>query len=278
MRQHLAGIAVAAGLCVAGVASAAPSIEVRDAAVRVVVVPEPRADVQIVVLKSNPRLPLRIWRFSGRTFVSGGLARRIRACGQLDGQPTVFIEGLGVTPLAALPYIAIHTPMDARVFVGGAVWGEAGRSDSLEFSNAGCGDWVIASVRGRLRLSVAGSGNVRAGEAGWAELYSDGSGAISIRAAPRGVSVVDAGSGAINIAEIGGPFTARVAGSGAVRAASGHVTQMQATVAGSGDVTLEGVADALNVSIVGSGDVRVARVTGRVTRSVIGSGKVRIGF
>ena len=47
---------------------------------------------------------------------------------------------------------------------------------------------------------------------------------------------------------------------------------------GSGDVTLEGVADALNVSIVGSGDVRVARVTGRVTRSVIGSGKVRIGF
>ena len=280
MRQFLVGLAAVAGLaagCPAADAAAAPSVEIRQAAVRVVVLPEPRSDVKVVVLQPNPRLPLRIWRSGERSLISGELDGRIRGCQTRDGEPSVVIEGLGETPLTALPYVAIHTPLEVRVSAGGAVWGEVGRSAALLFSNTGCGDWVIANVRGHLRLSLAGSGRGRAGDAGYSELLSDGSGAISARRILAGVVAMSTGSGDIDIAEVDGPFTARVAGSGAVRAAGGHATRMSATIAGSGGVTLDGLAESLDASIIGSGDVRVGRVAGAVKRSVIGSGRVRIG-
>jgi hypothetical protein len=232
----------------------------------------------VVVTKANPLLPIRVSRFGGRIFVSGGLGRRIGGClRKPQGRATVLISGIGETPYSALPQVVIHTPLDARVYVAGAAWGAVGRSESLEFSNAGCGDWVIANVRGRMRLSLAGAGGVRAGRAGRAELYSAGAGAIATRSIAGGVTAMSTDSGAIDIGEVDGPFTARVAGSGAIRAAAGRVTRLQATIAGAGDVTLAGTAQSLNASIFGSGDVRVTRVTGSVVKSVIGTGKVRIG-
>ncbi len=281
MRQHLgplaASISLMASLGAATAAAAAPATQVHDAVVRVVVSPEARSDVKIDIIKANPRLPLRVWQFAGRTHLEGGLAGRIGACHMRGGQPSVFVKGLGDIPYDALPQVLIHTPMAARVFVGGAVWGSVARSDSLEFSNAGCGDWMIGNVRGHMTLSLEGDGGVRTGQAGAAGLYSDGSGAISTREIAGGVVAITAGSGNIDMASVSGPFNVKVAGSGSVRAAGGAVSVMQAQVAGSGGVTLQGVAQTLKASILGSGDVRVTRVTGPVTKVVIGSGAVRIG-
>jgi len=91
------------------------------------------------------------------------------------------------------------------------------------------------------------------------------------------VAAMDVGSGDIDVASVNGPFNVRIAGSGRVRAASGRVSLMQASIAGSGGVLLNGVAGQLHASIMGSGDVRVARVTGGVTKAVMGSGEVRVG-
>jgi hypothetical protein len=277
MRQFAGTLVAGAALFVAVAAEAAPAVEIRNAAAQVIVTPEPRSDIKVELVRTNARLPLRIWRFAGRTFVDGGLQHRLRGCRIHGGAAGATIAGVGETPLSTLPEVVIHTPLDARVFAGGAVWGSVGRSNDLEFANAGCGEWVIANVRGRMKVSLAGTGAARTGQSGSAELYSAGAGSISTREVADGAVAMNFGSGQIQIASVNGPFTARIAGAGSVRAAAGRVSAMQAQVAGSGGISLDGVADRLQASIVGSGDVRVGRVTGPVRKDIIGSGIVRVG-
>jgi len=278
MRSLLGGPAAAIVLGAASAAAAAPSVEINHAVVRVIVSPEPRNDVRVEVVKANPRLPLHVWSFAGRTYVDGGLGgMRLRGCHGTVDQPGAVVAGLGEISADAMPQIVVHTPMNARVSAGGAVWGQVGRTEALDLANAGCGDWEVANVRGKLRISVAGSGTVRAGQAGAAELVTAGSGSIHTHEISGPVMAMAVGSGDISLGAVNGPFNARVAGVGRVSAAGGHVTAMRASIAGAGDIDFDGVADSLKASIVGSGDVRVARVSGAVNRAVIGSGAVRVG-
>jgi Putative auto-transporter adhesin, head GIN domain len=279
--RRLAGVAVAAALAVGSQAGAAPfgapTVDIRGAVAKIVISPEPRSDVAVEVVRADPRLPLRIWRFVGQTNVDGGLGRRLRACGLRNGQPYAIVAGIGEVSGDAIPKLVIHTPMDARIYASGAVWGQIGRTDSLDFANGGCGDWQIANVRGQLRVRQAGSGETHAGQAGSADLSTAGAGSIFTREVAGPVRAMNVGSGDIDVASLNGAFDARIAGSGRVRAQAGHASAMQASIAGSGDIALGGVADSLKASVVGSGDVRVARVTGPVSKAVIGSGAVRIG-
>jgi hypothetical protein len=278
MRRFLGALATGAGLFTAGAALAAPEVEIDHAVARVIVSPEPRADIKVDVVKTNPRLPIRVWTFLGRTYVDGGFAaNRVRDCHGPVAQPSVYVVGIGRVDAEALPQIVIHTPMDARVHAGGAVFGQVGRSASLELSNAGCGAWLVGNVRGALKVNVAGSGDVHTGQAGSAELRTAGSGAIVTREIDGPVEAMNVGSGDIEVASVRGPFRARIAGAGHVRVAGGHASLMQAYIAGAGNIALAGVADSLNASVVGSGDVRVSRVTGPVSKSVVGSGEVRVG-
>jgi hypothetical protein len=277
MRRLLGALAAAGGVCVASAAVAAPSVEIDNAVAHVVIAPEARSDIKIEIVRGNPRLPLKAWSFLGRTYIDGGLGGRIHGCGGTVAQPTAMIWGIGEVPLAAMPQVVIHVPLDANVSTGGAVWGQVGRSASLQLSNAGCGSWSVGDVRGDLRISEAGSGGAQAGAAGRAEISVAGSGGVSVGQVSGPVNAMDLGSGNIDFAGINGPFTVRIAGSGQVRAASGRVSAMQASIAGAGGVLLNGVAGQLSASIMGSGDVRVARVTGPVSKSIMGSGVVRIG-
>jgi hypothetical protein len=277
MRRLSGAMAAAAGLLAAGTAAAAPVVEIRDAVARVIVSPEARSDIQVEIVRPNPRLPLRVWSFAGRTYVDGGLAHRISDCRTQAGEPSVSVIGVGEISADAMPQIVIHTPMDARVVAGGAVWGQVGRTAALDLANAGCGDWQVANVRGKLKLTQAASGSIRAGLAGAAELYDAGSGSIITREVSGPVTAMNVGSGQIDVGAVNGAFDARIAGSGHVHAAAGHASLMKASIAGSGDIGLNGTADVLKASVVGSGDVRVTKVTGQVSKAVIGSGMVRIG-
>jgi len=277
MRRLLGALAAAMGVGAAGTAIAGPSVEIDNAAVHVVISPEARSDIHIDIVRGNPRMPLRVWSLFGRTYIDGGLGHRIQGCGGPPGAPTAFVWGIGQVPLSAMPQIVIHTPLDVEVATGGAVWGEVGRSASLDLSNAGCGAWVAGDVRGKLRIAEAGSGAVRTGAAGSADISVAGAGDVAVGQVAGAVAAMDVGSGDIDVASVNGPFNVRIAGSGRVRAASGRVSLMQASIAGSGGVLLNGVAGQLHASIMGSGDVRVARVTGGVTKAVMGSGEVRVG-
>jgi len=279
MRWFTGALASAGALSLAGAASAAPAVEINHAVARVIVSPEARSDISVEVVRSNPRLPIRVSTFLGRTYVDGGLAGyRVRGCRGPVASPSAFVLGVGEVGPDAMPQLVVHTPMDARVSAGGAVFGQVGRTASLELANAGCGDWQVGNVRGRMTVNVAGSGSVGTGMAAAATLRVAGAGSIVTHDVAGPVEAMNVGSGDIDVASVQGAFKARIAGSGHVKVAGGHASAMQASIAGSGDIALQGVADSLSASVVGSGDVRVLKVIGPVHKAVVGSGDVRIGL
>ena len=271
MTAALAVVAAASG------AAAQPNVQIRNAVARVVVVPEARTDVSVVIIKSNRKLPLQVKHFGDAVIVDGDVGGRAHVCRSFFGKPSVGVWGRGDIRYADMPEIVVHTPMDVRVSAGEAVFGSIGRSDSLDFSNKGCGNWTIGNVRGRLRLTETGSGDTRSGTAGSADLSVAGSGDLATQDVHSNVTAVSTGSGDITVASVGGSLNVRIAGSGDVKARGGQVTDMNAQIAGSGDVRFGGVAQTLNAAITGSGDITVAKVTGEVKKRVFGSGDVNVG-
>ncbi|HEV2533452.1 GIN domain-containing protein [Phenylobacterium sp.] len=269
--------AVAAAACAVAGAANAESVEIKDAVARVTVIPENRSDIKVEFLSSNPRLPLQVRTFGGKTIIDGDLGRRIRNCRGHGEHVSVTVRDVGEVAWRDMPQVVIRTPRDARVEAGGAVFGSVGRSASLELGNAGCGDWTVANVEGRLRLSQAGSGDTRAGAAGEAKVRTAGSGDVAMADVHGPLEVEIAGSGDVNVGTISGALEVRVAGSGDVKVAGGHASAMSVSIAGSGDVDFGGSADTLKARIAGSGDVHAREVKGPISKMVMGSGGVSVG-
>lgn len=276
MRIATACAAGVALTCAATAAAAqAASVEVKDAVARVTLIPEDRTDVKVEFLSTNPRLPLEVRSLAGRTIIDGGLDRRIGGCRGVGGD--VQVKRLGAVSFREIPQVVIRTPRDVRVDAGGAVFGSVGRSASLELGAAGCGDWTVANVEGHMRISQAGSGDVRAGASGEAKIRVAGSGDVAAAAVRGPLEVEIAGSGDVAVASVAGPLGLKIAGSGNVRVMGGHAQMMTVAIAGSGDVDFGGVADSLKARVVGSGDVRVREVKGPISKAIMGSGGVTIG-
>ncbi|MFC3076831.1 GIN domain-containing protein [Phenylobacterium terrae] len=276
MRRLIVSFAALAATAAATGAQAA-SVEIRDAVARVVVSPESRADVVVEVLTRNGRLPLEVRQAGDRVVVDGGLSRRIMNCSSRGGRTRVHVRGVGEVAYADMPQILIRTPRQVEVAADGAVFGEVGRAASVDLSNAGCGDWLLANVAGRMSIRQVGSGDTRAGAAGEADLQVAGSGDIVTRAIDGRLAIKVAGSGDVLVERVTGPMTVQVAGSGDVKVLSGQASAMDVTIAGSGDVDFGGDAASLSAKVMGSGDVRARAVRGQVTKTVMGSGDVIVG-
>ena len=290
----------------------ADGVRIRDAAARLVVIPENRRDVSVSISGGDSRLPPLRTHVEGSTVVvDGGLERRIGGCGSVgvnvgwfhrrNGEgpsPVQRVEVRGIGPLSVerLPVITARVPMAAQVSAGGAVWGEVGPTDTLQLEASGCGDWRLADVRGALDISTAGAGDVTAHGAGGLRAHMAGSGDLGMGDVSRDAEIAMSGSGDVRLGKVGGRLNARIAGSGdvgvtradgpidaAIRGSGdmhirdGASSTVAVSVAGSGDFSYGGVAGALNVQVAGSGDVSVARVTGPVAKSVSGSGDVHVG-
>lgn len=270
-----AGLLASAGAAVA----ADTEIEIRDAVARVTVVTEDRSDVDVQITQGSAPLPqITVRREGGKTIIDGDLGRRdIRECQARDGgAPIVRVRGERIA-LNDAPRIVVRAPRrDLEVGAEGAVWGSIGRTERLELSNAGCGDWTVANVSGPLEIAVAGSGDVQAGSAGSAEIAIAGSGDVSLTRVGA-LEVAIAGSGDVRVGRMDGALEASIAGSGDVIIDSGQATRAEANIAGSGDIRLAGSVQDLSANLIGSGDIRVARVTGNVRRSKLGSGDVIVG-
>ncbi|WP_297512138.1 DUF2807 domain-containing protein [uncultured Caulobacter sp.] len=273
----LAAAAVAAASAAAA-APAAPAIKIKDAVARVVVIPENRPDVKVEFLTTNASLPLEVRNEGEEVVVDGNLRmNRINGCHSRDGKIWVHVRGVGDVAYDNFPQVAVRVPMDARVRAGGAVFGDIGRSDSVELSNAGCGDWTVANTKGALKIRQAGSGDTKAGAAGSASIDLAGSGDIRAQVISGDLEVNIAGSGDVSAASVNGKLRGNIAGSGDITVAGGRSRSVDVNVMGSGDVTFNGEADMVDVSVAGSGDVRIAKVNGPVKKHVAGSGDVIIG-
>lgn len=292
----LTGLVLAAAATASSAFADEPSVRIKDAVARVTVIPENRSDVKVEFITTNASVPLKVRQEGDKTIIEGnrGWARNYQ-CREVNGKISVKMAGLSRLDWENIPQLVVRTPMKADVSVGHAVWGSIGRSDSVEFANAGCGDWTIGNTRGELDISIAGSGDVKAGSAGELDLSVAGSGDSSIRNVNGKTSVAIAGSGDVDIGvangptelkvagsgdttigSVNGPIDISVAGSGDVTIRGGQASKLDVSIAGSGNTTFDGVAGSLDASIVGSGDVSVRKVTGAVSRSVMGSGDVTI--
>jgi hypothetical protein len=278
MRALLILAAGAAALGFAGAAAAAPSVKIKDAVARVVVIPEARADVKVEFLTTNKSLPLTVRQNGAETIVDGDLKmNKIGSCNTKMGATTIKVRGVGEVKWEDIPQIVVRTPLNVEVAGGGAVFGSVGRSDSLELANAGCGDWTVANVKGKLEVSQAGSGDTNVGSAGSAELNIAGSGSVKTQEIAGDLEVSIAGSGDVRAARAGGKIEVNIMGSGDVVIAGGRARSLDANVMGSGDVTFDGEVDDVELSVAGSGDIRVAKATGSVSKHVAGSGDIYIG-
>ena len=278
MRALLLLATAAAALGFAGTAAADPSVKIKDAVARVVVVPEARGDVKVEFLTTNKSLPLDIRKNGSDVTVDGGLRRnRINGCNTVMGKIVVHVRGVGDVKWEDIPQIVVRVPMDAEVGAAGAVFGSVGRTDHLELSNAGCGDWTVANVKGKLELSQAGSGDTKTGSAGSAEINIAGSGDVKTQEIGGDLEVNIAGSGGVTAASVNGKLEANIAGSGDVTVNGGRSRSVEVSIMGSGNVDFGGEADTAEVSVAGSGDVSIAKVNGPVHKSVAGSGEVNIG-
>lgn len=281
MRGSIGGLALGAAL-LAGSGANAASVEIKNAVAKVTVIPESRSDVAVSIVRDDPRHPLKVSAWpDGRTVVEGGyfggFFGGVTACNSHGGLPYIRVFGSEPLSFGNMAQIVIHVPMDAKVSAGEAVFGEVGRSESLDLHVSGCGDWVVANVRGRLRLSNSGSGDVRVGSAGEVKISTAGSGDVYTRGVSSGVEANISGSSDIHIEDASGPVKVRISGSGDVGIGGGHASDLDVFIAGSGDVNFRGVAETVTAFVAGSGDVNVAHVNGAVKKSIAGSGDVNIG-
>ncbi|HXQ10940.1 MAG TPA: DUF2807 domain-containing protein [Caulobacteraceae bacterium] len=281
MRAALALVAGFAALGWAGLASA-QSIEFRNVSARVVIIPEQRSDVQVIVLKTNPRLPLRISKsFGDRTIVNGGdwfgLFWGAHADCSGGDAPWTDVPSVGRVAYADLPQITVRVPEDAVVEAGGAIYGSVGRSQSLHLRIAGCGAWTVANVAGGLDVVAAGSGRLHTGSAGRMSLSIAGASDATTTEVQDGLEVSIAGAGDVHVGQASGPVEVNMAGGGSVRIDGGRATSVGVNIMGSGDVDYGGVADTLQANIAGSGDIHAAKVLGAVSRSIAGAGSVEVG-
>jgi hypothetical protein len=300
----VAAFGAASGGAAAPALAQAPQVQIQHAAVRLVVVPEPRSNVILTVVHGPNRLPaLSVRQDGGRVIVDGGLERPlgqgpggISCQGGPGGGASVEVAGVGWIGFSDLPVVTAHVPMDARISGQGAVYGRVGATHSLDLANAGCGDWSLAPVKGRLAVANAGSADIHAGDAGQLQAHLGGSGGLGVERIDEGAEIAVSGSGDVRGASVRGPLRVAVGGSGGVR--FGRVDgPVQAELSGSGDVRLEdgrapsvqvqtsgsaqfdfgGEAGRVQAATSGSGSVHVARATGPVSQASSGSGDIRVG-
>ncbi|HLK26528.1 MAG TPA: DUF2807 domain-containing protein [Caulobacteraceae bacterium] len=283
MRPALSLLTALAVLGWAGLASA-QTIEFRDVSARVVIIPENRSDVQVVVLKTNPNLPLYVQKgLGGRTIVHGrewiGLFWGVHTYGDCngDGDQVVDVPRVGRVGYDDLPQVVVRVPENATVDAGGALYGSVGRAHSLRLRIAGCGEWTVANVEDDLNVAAAGSDRLHTGSAGRMHLSVAGAASATTTSVADGLNIAIAGAGDVRVGKASGPVNVTLAGGGNVRIGGGRAGSLNVSIMGSGDVDYDGVADSLSANIAGSGDIRAAKVLGAVNKSIAGSGSVEVG-
>lgn len=126
-------------------------------------------------------------------------------------------------------------------------------------------------------VSVDGSGDVTCNGTFRSEdmrLAIAGSGNITLNFESKEASAAIAGSGDMTLTGTCTKLSVAVAGSGDVNARALKAADASVDIAGSGDVTLD-ASQSLEASIAGSGDVSYKGSPAHISRNVMGSGEVR---
>jgi hypothetical protein len=258
--------------------SDATSVQLRDVAAFVRIIPENRADIAVGFVREGVlRAPeYRVSR--RRLIVDGKLRRQIRGC-RVSGADGFEVQTRRQGTLSAdqLPVIELRVPQNAIVSASGAVRMHVAPAQSATIRLDGCGDADIVRVENEAEVAVSGTQDLRLYEAGSATIALAGAGDITVGVLRNGLTLSVAGAGDFEGARIDGPTTIAIQGAGDVDIRDGRATNLSVAIYGGGDVTHNGSAQELDAVILGGGDVRVRRVDGDVNRRVLGGGEVTVG-
>jgi hypothetical protein len=281
-----------------GARAQTPTLRIDHAGARVVVIPEARNTIAVTVSRGDPRLPpLSVRKDGAAVVVDGGfLARSVTCGGGAPGARRVNFPGVGWVDVRSMPVITVHAPLTLAVSTSGAVWGEVGPSTAFGLDVGGCGDWRIAPVRGKLRVSVGGSGDIRGDTAqsldlsvagaghvnlhsvtGSARIDLSGSGDAHVETVAGALDAVLAGSGNLTVNGVNGPVKAELSGSSDMKIDAGRAPQLAVQLSGTGSFEFNGVAGAVSADVSGTGDIRIAHAVGPVTKNVSGTGAIIVG-
>jgi hypothetical protein len=256
----------------------ATSVQIRDMAAFVRVIPENRNDVAVGVVNQGAlRAPeYRVAR--RRLIIDGKLRRQIRGC-RVTGADgfEVHTSRNGRLSGAQIPVIEVRVPQNAVVSGSGALRMHIAPAQSATVGLNGCGDADIVRVENEAEVAASGTQDVRLYEAGSATIALAGAGDITVGVVRQGLTLSIAGAGDFTAARADGPTSISIQGGGDVTIRDGRASTLAVVITGGGDVTHNGSAQELDAVILGGGDVRVRRVDGEITRRVLGGGDVTIG-
>jgi len=186
--------------------------------------------------------------------------------GSLDGSSVNIATGPGARAETHIGSLSIMS--DGGVSVGGvSTSGVAEAPPEVELFvppgtpltvTAAVGQWEIEALKAPLTLEVAGA-EVSAGAVTDARL--------SVR-----------GSGDIKVARVDGDLHADVAGSGSITVLSGTVTNLKASIAGTGSVLVQAPAEHADLAVSGVGSIEVQKVRQEPKVRISGLGTVRTGY
>ena len=237
----------------------------KDAVDQVTVIPENRSDMKVEIIQANPRLPLEVRNFAGRTIVDGDLRpahpRLPRPREQAAASRGVGDVGWRTCRRSSSTRRATWTSTPAAR--SGA---QSAARPAWSLGNAGCGDWTVGNVEGPLRLSPAGSGDTHAGVGGRPRSGSPAPATPPLGDVRGPVRSTSPAPATCRAPRSTGPLDVHVAGSGDVKVGGGRATAC-VSVTGSGDVNFCGIADSLKARVAGLGDVRARQVTGPVSKT-----------
>ena len=151
------------------------------------------------------------------------------------------------------------------------------KTDKLSIKVSGSGNLQAeADVKGSLEASVSGSGDVKiSGTANTFESNVSGSGDVNANVVcDSNSSFSISGSGKIILQGKANLFQASISGSGSIRGRDFSVETAKIKIAGSGSIELT-VNQEIDASIAGSGDVRYAGNPKKVNSNAGGSGTVK---
>lgn len=152
------------------------------------------------------------------------------------------------------------TGLEIEDFIGDGRVGDL--RGPLEVDDIVSGSLTVGHVT-TAKLSVSGSGKIKVGDiARTLDVEINGSGSVTTGRTEGDVKLEINGSGDIDIARVNGPVAASVNGSGDINLRAGIADPLATAIAGSGKVTLDGIARNQAFNNNGSGTVKV---TGRAS-------------
>lgn len=147
--------------------------------------------------------------------------------------------------------------------------------DTAKLSINGSGNIKASNYR-RTELKINGSGSVNIAGAGDINLKINGSGAVNLASAAKSELKIN-GSGSIKIEKPAGDFALKINGSGAVTLGEGSIGHLGVTISGGGSLGADKLTtDTAEISVRGKSDIKIGRIITRSRESLSRESKLRV--